>query len=289
MKFVSGIKEIYQNYTHFILDVWGVVHDGRECYPGVIEAISFLKSEGKKVCFLSNAPRRAGVVASVLQNFGIGSDLYEFILSSGEASYLDLKQNQDEGFKKFGQDYFYIGPQKDIGLLGGLSYRQVSSMKDAGLILVTGFDHDDSTLGEKVPQILEAKKYDLPMICVNPDMKVVRKDGKEMICAGVLAQEYEALGGKVYYYGKPFSLVYEMTSKMFKNSSREKILAIGDGLETDIKGANSFGIDSLLVTGGILMNLLSSNLAEGEKKSRLEEACFAHKAFPQFVIPNLKL
>lgn len=289
MNFISKITEISDNYTHFIFDIWGVVHDGSNAYPGAVEAISFLHKEGKKICFLSNAPRRSSKVKTMLEKFGITSDLYDFILTSGEATFHDLKKNQDEGFKNFGKNYFYIGPQKDIDLLDGLNYSRVEKASLAHFAINTGFDGELSTLDEKLPQALEARQNNLPMICVNPDLIVVKQNGLEMICAGALAGEYKKLGGEVFYYGKPFSTVYKMTCEIFNNPEKNKILAIGDGLETDIKGANDFGIDSLLITGGILANSLGINYLQTADKNKLEAICTTYQAFPKFVISSLKL
>jgi HAD superfamily hydrolase (TIGR01459 family) len=289
MNFISGIKQISHRYDYFIFDVWGVMHDGSTLYPGALEAVSFLRQENKKICFLSNAPRRANKISGVLQNFGVTGNLYDFILSSGEATFLDLKKNQDNGFKNFGQNYFYIGPKKDIDLLEGLNYKRVEEAEQADFAITTGFDHENSTITEKLSAILEARKYNLDMICVNPDMIVVKQNGQEMICAGALAREYEKAGGKVFYYGKPFRAIYEMVCEIFNNFESNKALAIGDGIETDIKGANDFGIDSLLVTGGILSNLLNNNYEKTTEKARLETICNKYQIFPEFVIPNLKL
>ncbi len=289
MKFISGIKEISDLYTHFIFDIWGVIHDGFHPYPEAIETISFLHKEGKQLCFLSNAPRRAHKVEAVLQKFGITPNLYDFALSSGEATFHDLKENQENGFKKFGQNYVYIGPQKDIDLLDGLAYKKVDNTAEADFAITTGFDHDNSTLEEKLPQAIEARKHNLPMICVNPDMIVVRQNGHEMICAGALAREYEKMGGKVIYYGKPFSAVYKMACENFNQPENKKTLAIGDGLETDIKGANDFGIDSVLVTGGILARPLGIKSQQTADRAKLEEVCNSYQVCPQFVISHLKV
>lgn len=285
MKIINSIKEISDSYQYFVFDVWGVIHDGVSAYPGVLEALQFLKKSGKNICFLSNAPRRAYKVAEVLRRYGITEEIYDFILTSGEAFYLDLKHNQ----KNLGKKYFYIGPKKDLDLLDGLDYERVLEASKADFVVSTGFDNDDSTLTEKLPQALEAVKHNLPMFCVNPDLIVVKKDGKEMICAGALAKEYERLGGQVVYYGKPFATVYKMTCEFFRNSENNKVIAIGDGLETDIKGATDYGIDSVLVTGGILVNELGINYAENADISRLGAICNRYGIHPQFVISNLKL
>lgn len=285
----SGIKQFYNLYDYFILDIWGVLHDGYKAYPGVVATMSFLRQQNKKICLLSNAPRRSFKVAAILAEFGITSDLYDFILTSGEVTFLDLKKNQEEGFKNFGKNYFYIGPKKDIDLLEGLNYERVSEAAKANFALTTGFEVESSSLEEKLPQALEAKKYNLPMICVNPDLVVVRQSGNEMICAGTLAREYEKINGTVFYYGKPFPAVYKMMHQLFHLPQKKKILAIGDGLETDIKGAVDFGIDSTLVTGGILANQLKISFWQNADEKKLEAICSTYKIFPKFVIPNLKL
>ncbi len=289
MQYIRGIKEIAASYNYFILDIWGVLHDGSKAYPGVIETLKFLKDSGKKVCFLSNAPRRASKVEAVLNRLGITKDFYDFILTSGEAAFLDLQKNQASNFDKFSNKYYYIGPDKDLDLLDGLNYERVENAGDAGFIINTGFDGEDSTMAEKMPQIIEAKKYNLPMICVNPDLIVVNQAGKEMICAGALAREYEKMSGEVLYYGKPFSGVYKMTMEKLGAPNKKDVIAIGDGMETDIAGAKDFAIDSILVTGGILANQLAIKFHQDPNMEKLTGICQKYQNFPQFVISNLKL
>lgn len=289
MKYLSSIKEISNNYNYFIFDVWGVLHDGSRAYPGVIETLKFLKDAGKKACFLSNAPRRASKVEEVLNRLGITKDFYDFILTSGEAAFLDLQKNQQSGFNNFSNKYFYIGPNKDLDLLDGLNYEKVDDASLAGFIINTGFDHEDSTIAEKLPQIIEAKKYNLPMICVNPDLIVVNQAGKEMICAGALAREYEKMQGEVLYYGKPFPAVYKMTMEKLGNPKKSDVIAIGDGMETDIAGAKDFAIDSILVSGGILANQLAIKFHQDPNMEKLNGICQKYQIFPQFVISNLKI
>jgi HAD superfamily hydrolase (TIGR01459 family) len=288
MNLIQSIKEISNRYNYFIFDVWGVVHDGSQAYEGAIEAIEFLRNSGKKICFLSNAPRRADKVAKMLEKFGVTPNLYDFVMSSGEASFLDLQKNQENGFSNFGHNYLYIGPQKDIDLLDGLNYHKVEEAKNADFVITTGFDDENSTLEEKMPQALDAKKYNLPMICANPDMIVVKQDGRKMICAGALAKEYENLGGKVIYYGKPFDSVYKTVCEIFNHPNNAEILMVGDGIETDIKGAINFKIDSLLVTGGILSSIFKTNYTQNVELEKLKDFCNQHQIFPNFVISSLK-
>ena len=287
MQFKNNIRELADLYEYFIFDVWGVVHDGSATYPGVVEAVKFLRNKNKKICFLSNAPRRSHKVAAVLKNFGITEDLYDFILTSGEATYLDFEKNQKNNFADFGRNYFYIGPKKDIDLLDGLDYKMVSDASTANVAITTGFDGESSILAEKMPQLREAKKFNLPLICVNPDLIVVKQNGSESICAGALAREYEKMSGQVSYYGKPFASVYKMVCEIFREVDTSKMLAVGDGMETDIKGATDFSIDCALVTGGILSNKLNIEYGQVADKNKLETVCKNYQLFPKFVIPGL--
>ena len=288
MRNINGISEIIEKYDYFIFDVWGVVHDGSMLYPQALETFKYLNKIGKKICFLSNAPRRSSKVAQTLNEFGITPDLYEFILTSGESSYLDLQQNQQNNFTTFGKNYFYIGPNKDLNLLDGLNYSKTDKIENAHFVITTGFDNDDSNIDEKLPLAFLAKKHNLTMICVNPDLIVVKQNGSEMICAGALALEYEKIGGKVDYFGKPYSKVYEMTLEKFGISKKDKILAIGDGILTDIKGANDFKIDNLLVCSGILSNEIQ-NAKQENIDNKINQVLNSYNIFPKYLILKLSL
>lgn len=287
MIFKNNSLEIANNYDYLILDIWGVIHDGSATYPNVVENLKSLRKLNKKICFLSNAPRRSIKVVEALTKLGISPDLYDFVLTSGEATYLALEENQKYNFNNFGQNYYYIGPDKDVGLLGGLKYNQVSDASTANFVINTGFDNDLSTIEEKLPQAKEAIKYNLPMICVNPDLIVVKQNGQEMICAGILANEYKKMGGEVIYFGKPYNSVYEQVFRLFSIKDKSKVLAIGDGIETDILGANNFKIDSALIPGGILSGELNIKHNQLPKPENLNKICQKYNSFPQFVIAGL--
>jgi len=289
MKKISGLSEIIQDYDYYIFDIWGVIHDGSKLYPNVLETLSYLRKNHKKICFLSNAPRRASKVESILNKFGINNQLYDFVLSSGESTFAELKDNQDNDYKNFGKKYFYIGPEKDLDLLEGLFYQKVDELDKADFVLNTGFDNDNSTIHEKLPLAIQASKFRLPMLCVNPDLIVVKQNGEEMICAGALALEYKKLGGDVHYHGKPFKRVYEMVLEKFSMPNKDSFLAIGDGLETDIKGANDFKINNVLVSGGILAKELKINFWQDANEILLKKVFDKYNIFPNYIISNLKI
>ncbi len=288
-QFINNINQISYRYQYFIFDIWGVIHDGESAYDGVLEVIKYLRSKNKKICFVSNAPRRKFVVAKLLEKFGIGEDLYDFVITSGEVTFLKLQENQENGFKKLGSNYLYIGPKKDEDLLHGLNYNIVQNASHADFVINTGFDNDNSSEDEKLSQIKECAKHNLMMICVNPDLKVVKKDGRSMNCAGLIAKQYQELGGKVEYYGKPYPAIYEIACNLFNTSQKSSLIAIGDGLETDILGALNNKIDSLLITGGLLSNFFKIKYWQDCDPKKLDNLCKEQNIFPNYIISNLKL
>ncbi|MCE3255453.1 MAG: hydrolase [Rickettsiaceae bacterium] len=291
MIFQKNILKIAENYDYFIFDIWGVIHDGSAAYPEVLERIKYLRKLGKKICFLSNAPRRAKKVAKLLTNFGIDETLYDFIITSGEATYLYLEKNYGKNLAEIHKEnstnnyqYYYIGPKKDADLLDGLGYHETADASAADFAVATGFDDGNYDIAEKLPQLKEALKNNLTMICVNPDLIVVKQSGEEFLCAGILALEYQKLGGKVVYFGKPHQMVYDQVLQLFSTTDKSKVLAIGDGIETDILGANNQGIDSVLVAGGILGSELKIKHGELPNEKLMQEVCDKYKAYPQFVV-----
>jgi len=228
-------------YSHFIFDLWGVVHDGSNIYGNIDLIIKFLKKNNKIVSFLSNAPRRCHEVVKIIEKIGISQDSYSFILTSGEML--------------FGNKYYYFGPQKDINLLQKLNY-QIVNLENANFVLLTGLIEDSNTINGHLKILEEIRNFNLPILCANPDLKVVKKTGEEFACAGALAKYYEKIGGKVIYYGKPFLQTYEKMFSIFQENSstaisKNSVIAIGDSIETDIKGSFSAGIDNIFVLNGI--------------------------------------
>ena len=283
MKLFNDIRQIADNYQYFIIDIWGVVHDGSDAYEDVLENLRYLRDCSKNICFLSNAPRKADVVADVLAKFGVDDSFYDFVLSSGQAVFNYLKEND------FGKNYYYIGPKKDEDLLKGLQYERVYDANIADFAIVTGYDDNDSVADEKDEDLKAIKAGNLTLICVNPDLVVVKQDGRRLICAGLIAQRYQEMQGKVVYFGKPYKMVYDQVFKLFDvdQNSAKKVLAIGDGLETDIKGANDFGIDCAFVSCGIFGSQLKVSYGQLPEIGLLKEICQKNQANPDYVISKL--
>jgi HAD superfamily hydrolase (TIGR01459 family) len=249
-RLLGGLAEIASDYDGLILDLWGVLHDGVAPFPGVVETLGRLKSAGKRIAILSNAPRRAHLVEARMNEIGIARGCYDLVHSSGEEAWQHLKRRDDDFYAALGRLCYHIGPSRDDNMLEGIEIERVGEIERAEFILNTGPWGWDETVEKHEPLLAAAAARRLPMVCANPDLVVIHQ-GRRVICAGALAQRYAALGGSVRWHGKPFTAVYETCFARLGISDRRRILAVGDSLRTDIAGANAAGIDSVLVTGGI--------------------------------------
>ncbi len=278
----NSISDIASKYDAFIIDLWGVIHDGIEIYDGVINCLENLRNHNKKIIFLSNAPRRVSKAKLVLDRLEIHAKLYDYLLTSGEVTFEYIKS----GGHNLGSNYIILGPDRDDDLLDGLdNYKMVKNPIEANFVVVTGFDYDNSTIEDVSFELNEYRKYNLPLICANPDLIVVRKNGSMALCAGVIANYYNNLGGKVISFGKPNPNVYEKSIKLLNIKSTARIAAIGDNLQTDIQGANNMGIDSYLIAGGILGKDLGIEHGQLPKQGDLLNICNQTKIMPHAVLP----
>ncbi len=249
-RLLAGIGEVADAYDGFILDVWGVLHDGLKPFPGVIDALTRLKDEGKRTVVLSNAPRRAAPVGNRLTEIGIPPALYDHIHTSGEETWQHLSRRDDPFYAALGRLCYLIAPPRDNGVMEGLDFERVEDVADAEFVFNTGPWGWDEDVARYEAMLRAARERDLPMVCANPDL-VVHHQGRRAICAGAIALRYEQLGGQVRWHGKPFSAIYDTTLALLDIRDRRRILAIGDSLRTDIAGANGAGVDSVLVAAGI--------------------------------------
>jgi len=256
LKDLKHLSEVFDAYDTFVIDLWGVIHNGIKLNEKAIEAVSQLKKKSKKIVFLSNAPRPSLKVVNFLLKMKMNKQYLSNVMTSGEAAMHAINQN------KFGKTFFHLGPPRDASIFEKVKENK-TSIDRCDFILCTGlFDEDDPDLNE--PQLHEndleyyknflSKYTSRKLVCTNPDL-TVHRGTKEEYCAGYIAKIFEELGGKVTYYGKPYKEIYEMCFK--KN---EKVLAIGDNLRTDIKGANNLNKDCLFISNGVHRNEFSNNL-----------------------------
>ena len=252
VKNISGLKEIFQNYDDFILDQWGVMHDGYNGYPEAIKCIYNLISNKKKLIIISNSSKKKKSTSEKLQSLGFNQNQFAEIMTSGEMVWKNLIDEDFIKNKKLGKNCFHIfdkSKEDGIKFRAGLErFNFVVNIDQADFILgCTPFLN--SGLVDYIPLLSEAIKNNLPFICANPDFDTVNNNSGELIiCMGTIAALYENMGGKTIILGKPSKEIYIESTKNIVNIDKSKILAVGDSLSHDIKGAIDFGIDSLLIT-----------------------------------------
>jgi len=245
---IAGLSEIAGDYQGLLCDVWGVLHNGVEAHAPAVEALCRFRDGGGRVVLITNAPRPARQVRAQLRRLGAVDAAYDAVVSSGDATRNLLAT-------RAGAAMFHLGPERDRPLFEGLDLT-LESPDRAEFVLLTGLFDDEVEMPEDYQDLLaELRARDLEVICANPDI-VVERGGRRVYCAGALAQSYEALGGTVIYAGKPYPPIYETALSLLAEMSAEpvpkrKILAIGDGISTDLKGAAGAGLDMLFITGGI--------------------------------------
>ena len=237
MKELNHLSDIYKNYDTFVIDLWGVMHNGMALNQKAIEAIKQLKNQSKKIVFLSNAPRPSSKVINFLLKMNMDSKYLSNVMTSGEAAMHAINKNQ------FGKNFFHLGPPRDTSVFEKVKENK-TDIESCDFILCTGlFDEYKKDL-EFYKKLL--KKYvSKKLVCTNPDL-TVHKGNIEELCAGSVAKIFEELGGEVVYFGKPYKEVYNLCF-----NSDEKVLAIGDNLRTDIKGANNLNIDCIFISDGV--------------------------------------
>jgi HAD superfamily hydrolase (TIGR01459 family) len=252
-RLISGLSEIAPGYDALICDVWGVIHDGHKAHPEAAQALTRFRERHGPVVLLTNAPRLPREVAAQCAEYGLPEGCYDAIVSSGGAAHDELGRRAQKGPLPL----YYIGPPKDLPILEDLPVVQ-TGIEEAELAICTGLVDDLTETPQDYADRLSAMRArDITMICANPDL-VVHRGPQLCYCAGALAVEYEKLGGKAIYYGKPHLPIYDAAlaaanaaSAANRQSGPKKPLAVGDGLFTDIRGANLAGLDALFIADGV--------------------------------------
>jgi len=234
-----GFNSIVDSYQLFYIDLWGVVHNGVNLHDEAINVLRQISKKNKDYVLLTNAPRPSSSVKNFLKKMGMEEEMRDHVFTSGEAALNYLKKNF------INKTFFHVGPPRDFDLFKDFEKNKVSDIEKSEYILCTGLfdDHDNDLVFYKN---LFEKHLKKKMICTNPDL-IVDRGNKRELCAGSVAMVFEKMGGQVIYFGKPHAEVYNQSI----DNVGKKVLAIGDNLNTDIKGANLLNYHSLLVCNGI--------------------------------------
>lgn len=245
---VEGLQPLADRYDLILCDVWGVLHNGLKAYEAASEALTRFRRRGGQVVLVSNAPRPGAAIMTQLDGFKVPREAYDAVVTSGDLTRLAIQERLDKVVH-------HIGPPRDMPVYEGLAVR-FGSIEEADYVVCSGFDNDETETVADYRLRLEAMlERGLLMVCANPDL-VVERGPVILPCAGAIALSYEDMGGSVFYAGKPHGPVYDRALAVAAELSgrpvaKDRVLAIGDAIRTDIAGAAAFGIDSLLVARGI--------------------------------------
>jgi HAD superfamily hydrolase (TIGR01459 family) len=281
---LTGLRAIADLHDGFIFDVWGTVYDGGQVFPNVVKVFEGLRRLEKRIVFLSNSPQLPSIVGERLARIGLEADFHDGIVTSGGETHFQLSAGTLPELAPFKGPVYLTGPDRFPDTLPPGHAGIVKSVSEADWVLNAGPNHPPETLDDYEERLQEGVARGLPMLCANPD-KTVPQGGDRLICAGALAERYSALGGSVVHIGKPHDLVFRRCAEILGITDRQRILMVGDNLETDILGANSIGYRSLLVASGV------HGLLDGKENiafSKLETMESTFGARPDHVIDALK-
>ena len=245
---IDSVRDVGARYRAWLVDIWGVMHNGQAAFSQAAVATRTFRESGGVVVLLSNSPRPSPDVQEQLRHFGVPDDAYDATVTSG-----DLTRHELGKFD--GARVFHLGPERDRPIFAGLDVA-LSAPEEADLVVCSGlFDDDTETPDDYADMLRALAARGLPMICANPD-HMVERGNRLVYCAGALAAVYETFGGKVVYAGKPHAPVYELALETIAQLNgeavgREGVLAIGDGVNTDIAGAGAAGIDAVFVASAL--------------------------------------
>jgi HAD superfamily hydrolase (TIGR01459 family) len=250
---VAGLASLADRYDGLIVDLWGTVHNGVVPFPGVPQALAAARAAGKRVVLVTNAPRRAAPVAHGLVRLGITDAHYDAVLSAGEVAWHALATradpHADPWHASLGRRCFHIGPARDLSLMEGNGLERTTDPGDGEFVLVSGPFDDSMSLADHDATLAACRARGLKLVSANPDREVIRGETR-LVCAGAIAERYAELGGDIRQHGKPYRSIYDEALGLLAMPAG-RVLAIGDGLATDIAGAAAAGIDSAFIPGGI--------------------------------------
>ena len=253
-RIIEQLSDISANYDAMFVDLWGCVHDGVRAIPSAVAALQAYRQAGGRVVLVTNAPRPRAGVQEQIEKLGVPDDAWDSIATSGDAARMAMFQGV------VGSRVWFMGEDTDMGFFEPLKavddpvlIERVELEEAEGIVCCGPFDRHAAPEAVR-PELLLAQKKGLKLLCANPDIVVDRGETREW-CAGAVAELYTEMGGVSLYFGKPHPPIYDLArrrlSEMVAGVEKMPILAVGDGIATDIKGALGEDIDSLFITGGL--------------------------------------
>ncbi|WP_339853454.1 TIGR01459 family HAD-type hydrolase [uncultured Nisaea sp.] len=259
---LSAFAGISDRYDGFIFDVWGTLYDGGNAFPGALETVKALAERDKKILVLSNSPRIPVIVGERLKAIGFELGWFTEIVTSGGMVADIVGGRRDAASAALGERVLWLGQERFPDTVPAGSFTVVQDAGEADWVLNAGPEISETRLEDFETVLSASAERGLPMVCANPD-KSVLQSGAQLLCAGAMAERYEEMGGPVRYFGKPYPEIFARCLDRI-GLPADRVLVVGDNLETDILGANRTGIDSLLLGCGIHAVALAESGGAGE-------------------------
>lgn len=287
MTFCQGLYELMDSYDGFIMDQWGVLHNGVQPYEGVIDSLNHLKQRKKQVVILSNSAKRSDDNVERLKKLGIKPSLYKSVVTAGEVAWQGLRTQKEAPFKEIGNRCYLICRPDDSGLLNDLDVEVVKDIDEADFILITSFDPNGTKLEDLDPVFKKAVIKRLPAICANPDMITVYGH-ERAVGPGAVAKRYHDLGGMAHLIGKPHKTIFRYAQGLFEGVIPSRILVIGDSLQHDISGAIAVDMDTAFVTSGIHSSAFPMGISPEQRRKSMEHLAQIYGGIrPNWVLDSL--
>ncbi len=268
IQIIKNFSEILDKYDIFILDQWGVMHDGNHGYAHSIKAVNYLIKKNKKLIIISNSSKRKMSSINRLKELGYDKKNFIEVMTSGEMIWQELYNFSNKYTAQLKNSFHIYDKSKEDGKdfrIGLEKFQYVENIKNADFILAcTPFKNTKPI--DYISILRDALNLKLPMFCANPDYETIEyKNGKNFFCIGTIADLYENMGGEVIILGKPSKEIYLKSCKKINHVDSSRFVAVGDSIDHDILGASNFGIDSVLITSGIHKELFKTSIEKGVK------------------------
>ncbi|MFD1795562.1 TIGR01459 family HAD-type hydrolase [Paracoccus aurantiacus] len=286
-RIIGSLAEVASDYDVLFCDLWGCVHNGIRAYPAAVAALQAFRGGGGQVCLMTNAPRPAAQVEASFERLGIPRDAWDVIVTSGDAA-------QDAMFAgAVGRKVWHLGPAKDDAFFevppewkDAAPIERVDLEEAEGIVCTGPFDEENEAPEDYRARLMIAREKGLGLLCANPDI-VVDLGERRIYCAGAIAEFYTELGGESLYFGKPHPPIYDLARRKLGIREGARVLAIGDGINTDIAGATGEEVDSIFITGGLAAEHMGADV-ENPDAAQMDEWLRQRLIAPTFAMGRLR-
>jgi HAD superfamily hydrolase (TIGR01459 family) len=283
---LTGVSQLVGNYDGFIVDQWGVLHDGVNRYPGARDCVRRLHGTGKRIVVLSNTGQSADRNLSLMQGMGFDAAWFDGFVGAGEDARSALAERREPFHRSLGRRCYAFTRGGNASLIEGIGLERVAAVEEAEFLVVIGIDSPPLGVADYEPLLQAGIARRLPMVCANPDIVRVSPAGT-VAAPGALARRYEELGGRVFHHGKPYPAIYASCLRALDGCDPGRVIAIGDSIEHDVLGASRAGLACAFIAGGIHANALVDRWGELPSASRWQAFAADAAAKPDYVLPAL--